>query len=61
MDEVDFLKEELKQLNILYQKEQKKTQACRNRFNNLRKQVDMIRNQLEMVINDLDKIQEKLK
>jgi septation ring formation regulator EzrA len=61
MDEVDFLKEELKQLNILYQKEQKKTQACRNRFNNLRKQVGMIHNQLEMVINELEKIQEKLK
>ena len=61
MDEVDFLKEELKHLNILYQKEQKKTQACRNRFNNLRKQVDMIRNQLEMIIEELEKINEKLK
>lgn len=61
MDEVDFLKEELKQLNILYQKEQKKTQACRNRFNNLRKQVNMIHNQLEMIIEELDKIQNKLK
>jgi septation ring formation regulator EzrA len=61
MDEVVFLKEELKLLNILYQKEQKKTQACRNRFNNLRKQVDMIRNQLEMIVDELEKIQEKLK